>query len=122
MLGAILCNLPYFWNSGPFHGQPPGRAAHGTGWNKNWATEYGPDVDKARKARPDDVQEAIKALSSEVSLPPLFDDAVDVAKRSLAADLMRDDESLVIVMTAYYAYLRWCQQEEDDIIALLMLC
>jgi len=127
MLAALLTNLPEpavipepIYSSGPFHGFAPGR---GTSWNKNWATEYGPDVDKARKARPDDVQEAIKALTSEESLPPLFEDAVEVAqKRSLAAELMQDDESLICVMTAYYALLRWRECEEDDIIALLMLC
>lgn len=125
MLGAILCNLYRLEASGPAHGIGPtsqGRVPAGTAWNPNWATDYGPDVDRAREAKPEEVQEAINVIASAAELPSYFEQAQDIVeRRSLAGALMQDDESLVAVMTAYYAFLRW-QREDDEtaIIALLM--
>ena len=116
MLAAILLNLPRAEASGPFHGFAPGgksgKAAAGTSWNKDWATDYGPDVDKARKARPTEVTKALEALNQAESLPELFDEAREIAeKRSLASDLMKDDFSLVLVMTAYYHLYQWMEKD-----------
>ena len=125
MLAAILCNLYRLEASGPAHGIGPtsqGRATAATSWNQNWATDYGPDVDRARKAKPEEVQKAIDTIAAAEDLPLYFEQAQDIVeRRSLAGQLQQDDESLLAVMTAYYAFLRW-QREDDEtaIIALLM--
>ena len=91
----------------------------GTSWNPNWARDYGPDVDRARKADKVEVQEAIDVMAS-AQIPEAIEEAQEIAQeRSLAAELMKDDDSFLIVMTAYYAYLRW-RDEEDAIIVLMM--
>ena len=87
-------------------------ASGGTSWNPNWATDYGPDVDKAKKAPKKEVQAAIKTLKSK-PVDKHFEEAVEIAKRSLASDLMKDEQELVTVMTAYYAHKRMMQDEQD---------
>ncbi len=126
MLAALLTNLPppsvdaatIITASGPLRGYIYPAA---TSWNPNWATDYGPLVDQARKADKAEVQaaiEVVKAMPPDV--PEYFEDAQEVVeKRSLATDLMKDDRSLVVVMTAYYAYRKW--RREDDEVAILLL-
>jgi hypothetical protein len=124
MLAGILLNLPVTppvvedcVNSGPLRGALRGS----TGWNKTWAEDYGPNVDKARKAKEVEVQVAIDALKEAKGLPVYFEDAKqEVKKRTLAADLMKHDTELVSVMTAYYSYLKW-KRDEDDVTSLLLL-
>ena len=87
-------------------------ASGGTSWNPNWATDYGPDVDKAKKAPKKEVQAAIKTLKSK-PVDKHFEEAVEIAKRSLASDLMKDEQDLITVMTAYYAHKRMMQDEQD---------
>jgi|TARA_R110000782_G_scaffold1689_2_gene6550 hypothetical protein len=92
----------------------------GTSWNSNWAKEYGPDVDKAKKAPKKEVQKAIKALTSK-KVDAYFEEAVDIAKsKSLAAELMKNEPELITVMTAYYAHQRM-MQDEIDIAAIMRL-
>jgi len=94
--------------------------ATGTSWNPNWARDYGPDVDRARKADAVEVQEAIDVMAS-APIPEAVEEAREIAQeRSLASELMKDDNRLLIVMTAYYAYVRW-RDEEDAILMLMMI-
>ena len=59
-------------------------------------------------------------MKSVEGLPEYFEEAVEISrKRSLAADLMKEDKTLITVMTAFYAFKRW--REEEDISALLLL-
>jgi hypothetical protein len=94
--------------------------ASGTSWNLDWAKDYGPDVDKAKKAPKKEVQAAIKALTTKVT-DGYFEEAQEnAAKHPLAADLMQHQEELIQVMTAYYAWQRR-MQDENDMAALLLL-
>ena len=117
MLGAILCQYR-LEASGPAHGIGPTNA--GTSWNPNWATDYGPDVDKAKKAKLDEVQEAIDVLSNK-TLPEYFEEAQTLVERKpMAFDLMRAQDDVMSVLTAYYAYKRW-QKKRNKMAAILLL-
>jgi len=101
------------WGVAKWGVEAAGVTASGTSWNPNWAKDYGPDVDKAKKAPKKEVQKAIKTLKSE-PVNKYFEEAVEIAiKRSLASDLMKDEKELVTVMTAYYAHRRMMQDEQD---------
>ncbi len=115
MMAAILCNLPTLYASGSFHGYAPG---HGTSWNPNWATDYGPD----KEATEAEVQEAIEVVKAlPAGAPEYFEDAQTVvAATPLAAELMKSRDDLVAVMRAQYAYRRWRRDEDDTAILLLM--
>jgi hypothetical protein len=121
MLGAILCQYR-LEASGPAHGIGPSTSTGvpaGTAWNKNWAIDYGPDVDKAKKASKMEVQEAMEALVRPDDLPVYFEEAQEIVeRRSLASDLIDDEK--IVVMTSYYAYQRWLR-DEDDVAAVLLL-
>jgi|TARA_R110000787_G_scaffold41923_1_gene103144 hypothetical protein len=101
--------------------------AAGTSWNPNWANDYGPDADNAKKAKKKakkatefEVQAAISTLTGE-AVGKYFEEAVEIAHtRSLASELMSDEEDLIIVMNAYYAWQRR-MQDEEDIAAILLL-
>lgn len=113
MLGALLCNLPQ-----PVHTSGPLRG-FGT-WNRDWAQDYGPDVDKAKKAKLDEVQTAIDALSN-ATLPEYFEEAQSVVERKpMAYELMKAQDDLVSVMTAYYQFKRW-QKKRNKVAAILLL-
>ena len=92
----------------------------GTSWNRTWAEEYGPDVDKARKAGKDEVRIAIMAIAQAPEREALEDAKEIVERRSLATELMKNDTDLVAVMTAYYAYQRR-KKKQNDIAAILLL-
>ena len=117
MLAALLTNLPEappesIFSSGPLRG-------FGT-WNRDWARDYGPDVDKAKKAKLDEVQEAIDALSNK-TLPEHFEEAQTLIERKpMAYELMKAQDDLVSVMTAYYAFKRW-QKKRNKMAAILLL-
>ena len=128
MLAALITNLPVavvvpdpVLASGSFHGfAPGGRVPAATSWNPNWAKDYGPDVDRAKKATEFEVQAAIKTLTGE-PVDRYFEEAIEIVSiRSLASELMEDQGDLITVMTAYYAWQRR-MQDEDDIAALLLL-
>lgn len=119
MLAALLTNIPH-GQSGQLFGSVTGQISHGTTWNKNWAQEYGPDVDRAKKAKRKDVQKAIKALREAPELEPI-EEAQEIAKRSLAKDLAAGSADLITVMTAYYALKRWKKRKENEIATLLLL-
>lgn len=125
MMAAILANLYTLEASGPGRGYVPAS----TSWNPNWATDYGPLVDQARKADKAEVQEAIEAVKAlPPDVPEYFEDAQEVVEllavtpgvRSLASKLMENDKSLIIVMTAYYAYRKWRKEDDETAILLLM--
>lgn len=102
----------------------PARVSAGTSWNPTWATDYGPDADRAKKAKKAEVVRAIVEIKEAERLPAVFNDAKEIARRSrkpgdLAAELMAgDDDSLVRLMTAYYAMRR---QEEEELAVLLLV-
>ena len=99
-------------------GPSRGFVSAGTAWNKNWSTDYGPDVDRAKKARPEEVREAVEAFNHADSLPLYFDEAVEISSKPLS-EILKDDTELIMV--AYYQLLRWRKQEDDDIAAILLL-
>ena len=101
------------WGVAKWGVEAAGITASGTSWNPNWAKEYGPDVDKAKKAPRKEVQAAIKTLKKSKAVDKHFEEAVEIAKRSLASDLMKDEQELITVMTAYYAHKRMMQDEQD---------
>lgn len=119
MLAALLTNLPVapippepIVTSGAFRG-------FGT-WNRDWAKDYGPDVDKAKIAKLDEVQEAIDVLSNQ-SLPEYFEDAQEIIeKRPLATELIKRKPEMINVMTAYYNYKRWQKKRNETAILLLL--
>jgi hypothetical protein len=119
MLGAILCNLPHLYSSGSFHGFAPGNVKAGTSWNPNWATDYGPDVDKAKKASKREVERAVEELTLVPDMEPI-ERAQDIAKVSLVSELMQKESDLIAVMTAYYALKRWKKRNAIAAILLLM--
>mgnify|MGYP006970151086 CR=1 FL=1 len=95
-------------------------ASGGTSWNPNWATDYGPDVDKAKKATESEVQAALATLT-DAAVDEYFGEAIEIVNtRSLASELMEDEGDLITVLTAYYAWQRR-MQDEDDIATLLLL-
>jgi len=108
------------WCTARWGVEPAVIMAAGTSWNPNWATDYGPDVDRAKKAKKKEVQAAIKTLASEV-VDEHFEEAQEsAAKHPLASDLMKHQDELIQVMTAYYAWQRR-MKDEDDVAALLLL-
>ena len=85
----------------------------GTSWNPNWASDYGPDVDRARKAREAEVQRAKEALTKAPDIEPI-EDAQSIARRSLASELMSNEADKIALMTAYYEYVRWRKRRKAD--------
>jgi len=108
------------WSTAHWGVEPAVIMAAGTSWNPNWATDYGPDVDRAKKAKKKEVQAALGALAT-AELPEHFEEAQEsAAKHPLASDLMKHQDELIQVMTAYYAWQRR-MKDEDDVAALLLL-
>ena len=108
------------WGSARWGVEPAAVTAAGTSWNPNWAKDYGPDVDRAKKAEEFEVRAAIKTLTGK-AVDEYFEEAVEIVKTtSLASELMKDQGDLVIVMTAYYAWQRR-MQDEKDIAAIIRL-
>jgi len=116
MLGAILCQHR-LEASGPAHGIGPTTA--GTAWNPNWAQDYGPDCDRAKKADREECKKALVELKKAPDMEPI-EAAQTIARRSLVSDLMENEKAKVDVMTAYYAYKRW-QKKQNGIKATLLL-
>ena len=121
MLAALLTNIPHGQSGQLFGsvGANPTFRGTGTGWNKNWGTDYGPDVDKAKKATRKDVQKAVKALRAAPGLEPI-EEAQEIAKRSLVENLTAGSADQITVMTAYYQLKRW-KKKQNDIAAILLL-
>jgi hypothetical protein len=54
----------------------------GTSWNSNWAKDYGPDVDKAKKAPKKEVQnepELITVMTAYYAHQRMMQDEIDIA-------------------------------------------
>lgn len=87
--------------------------ASGTAWNKYWSNTYGPDFERAQLAKRKEVQKAITTLKRAPDIAPIV--AVQsLAKRSLASELMSDEADKIMVMLAYYEYLRWRKRRKAD--------
>ena len=94
---------------------------NGTSRNKNWSRDYGPDVDRAKKAKKKEVQKAIDTLADAEGLPVYFEAAEDIIEDKSLAKALSEDQKIV-VMTSYYAYLRRKSIKDEEVaIALLLM-
>ena len=120
MLAAILCNLPQ-----PIHTSGPlrGFGVASTSWNPKWSETYGPDYQRAKEAKPEEVKQAVKALSIVKDLPeeirPLITEAQEIIEDNTSQKITDDEFNRIVVMRAYYEYKIW--QRRRNNIALLLL-
>lgn len=109
MLGGLLLNLP--------------RATGISRRRPRWCPvdEYAPDCKRARTAKRKEVTQALVTLKTHF-LPPFLQDAVSIAEEyNSAGALMKDNTDLIIIMLAYYNYLRWKAKDRRDIEAFMVL-
>ncbi len=81
----------------------------GTAWNPSWSSDYGPDVDRAKKADREEVAAAVETLSAAPDLEPI-EAAQELARRSLASEMMSEEADKVVLLTAYYEYQRFVKR------------
>ena len=82
-------------------------------WNKDWATTYGPDANRAKSARKKTVQKALTTLKRAPVIEPISR-VQELARLSNVDDVMRDNDDKVVIMLAYYEYLRWRKRRKAD--------
>ena len=93
MLAGLLLNLP-----------AAGRKR--TGWFYRWREPpevIAKDIKRAKKAGVKEVQAAIDSLlMAPVVFEAVFEPAIDLVKDTTARELMKDQEDVIMVLTAYF--------------------
>jgi len=101
-----------------------GGVAAGTSWNADWATKYGPlrgqKKPRLTKTERKEVKAAIEEFAQTERMPLQFVEAQEMAKRSLAADLFIDENTLDKIRQAKVEHKMW-RRRQNKIAALLLL-
>lgn len=124
MLGALLLNIPKPTSSGPERGYAT-RTSHGTGWNKDWSKDYGPEAQEAKLDKKK-ILEAVEAIQEAEYVPPQMQEIKGIVhKRSLVDELEAyqpdTDLYIVYVLEAYLYFCDWRKKDDEDIATILLL-